>query len=521
MHLKISAPNIHLFAFQIRARSNGETEGASVETSPLWQLGDRLLEKLQSTHVEFPNTAESELHPIEAIARAPERRQSVPFSGQLPFEGKMLAIAGSFYPLQIRDSYALAVNIGSSQLQVNGQNNGQNNGQTSEQNGQTSGQTSEQKNGQTSKSAPVASNGRQKLPLQDVALLGRLNPDRSLLLEKSSTFLGQTLLVTVWLTAEQQQQGRQFLKQLADSCLESLFADPENCPEYNGDGQLFGSPIFEYGNLSNLPAYRHVLVWFFCHEATEQKFKRYYRDFIDLFYYRNKAIRAYQLSRATYRSIYQNYQQIERYVRQIFLFHGFQERGELGDSELQAFKLKLQAMPKMALEYSSQLRDLEYYGHTIASNGENYAERLRHIKNDLASDSRYNLDADLSFLEQFNRQGSPVFAEQIRADLTYFEHGNSLLDKAIAAIRGIVAIEQTQSERQLYSLIQSQSEAEQKQQQELQKTLQDNRAQNILVLGIGLFVGAIAARTTGLDLLAIAAVAIGAAALWFLRRRKR
>lgn len=524
MHLKISAPNIHLFAFQIRARSNGETEGASAETSPLWQLGDRLLEKLQSTHVEFPNAAESELHPIEAIARAPERRQSVPFSGQLPFEGKMLAIAGSFYPLQIRDSYALAVNIGSSQLQVNGQKGGQareQNGQTSEQTSeQISGQISGEANEQISKSAPVASNGRQKLPLQDVALLGRLNPDRSLLLEKSSTFLGQTLLVTVWLTAEQQQQGRQFLKQLADRCLESLFADPESCPEYNDDGQLFGSPIFEYGNLSNLPAYRHVLVWFFSHEATEQKFKRYYRDFIDLFYYRNKAIRAYQLSRATYRSIYQNYQQIERYVRQIFLFHGFQEGEELGDSDLQAFKLKLKAMPKMALEYSSQLRDLEYYGHTIASNGENYAERVRHIKDDLASDSRDELDADLSFLEQFNRQGSPVFAEQIRADLTYFVHGNDLLDKAIAAIRGIVAIEQTQSERQLYSLIQSQSETEQKHQQELQKTLQDRTVQNILVLSIGLFVGAIAARSTGLDLLAIAAVAIGAAALWFLRRKR-
>ena len=499
MHLKIRAPNIHLFAFQIRARSSSETQGASAETSPLWQLGDRLLEKLQTANVELPHkldlAPESGIHPIEAIARAGEQPEAVPFSGELPFDGKMLAIAGSFYPLEIRDSYALAVNIGSPELQNNGQ-----------------------KSGQKSKSARVAPNGGQELPLLDVALLGRLNPDRSLLLEQSSTFLGQTLLVTVWLTAEQQQQGRQFLKQLANRCLESMIPEPERRPEYSSDGQLFGSPIFEYGSLRNLPAYRHVLVWFFCHEATEQKFERYYRDFIDLFYYRNKAIRAYQLSRTTYRSIYQNYQQVERYVNKIF--HSLREGDALSDVELRAFKLKLKAMPKMALEYSRQLRDLEYYGHTIALNGENYAELVQQIQNDLASDSGYTLDADLSFLEKFSHQGSPAFAEQIQADLAYFVHGNGLLDKAIAAIRGIVAIENTQSERQLHSLMQSQGEVEQKHQQELQRILQDNAVQNILVLGIGLFVGAIAAKSGGLDWFVIIILAIGAAALWLLRRRK-
>ncbi len=41
----------------------------------------------------------------------------------------------------------------------------------------------------------------------------------------------------------------------------------------------------------------------------------------------------------------------------------------------------------------------------------------------------------------------PLFKEQINADLGYFRHASGLLDRAIDSIRGIVEIEQAQSDR--------------------------------------------------------------------------
>ncbi|MGH2412138.1 MAG: hypothetical protein ACRDEA_00225 [Microcystaceae cyanobacterium] len=45
------------------------------------------------------------------------------------------------------------------------------------------------------------------------------------------------------------------------------------------------------------------------------------------------------------------------------------------------------------------------------------------------------------FLETFSQENSPFFQKQIQADLGYFRHGSSLLEQAIASIRGIVEIE--------------------------------------------------------------------------------
>ncbi len=57
------------------------------------------------------------------------------------------------------------------------------------------------------------------------------------------------------------------------------------------------------------------------------------------------------------------------------------------------------------------------------------------------------IDEDISFLENFSKEYSTYFQEQIKADLGYFNHGSGLLDKAIASIRGRVAIDRANSDR--------------------------------------------------------------------------
>ncbi|BAY28713.1 hypothetical protein NIES2107_05450 [Nostoc carneum NIES-2107] len=104
------------------------------------------------------------------------------------------------------------------------------------------------------------------------------------------------------------------------------------------------------------------------------------------------------------------------------------------------FSDKLKTLPKMALDYAILLRYLEAYQNTIAINGRNYADRLQQIRGIVK-------DEDISFLKKFSLENCPKFQEQIKAELGYFTHGSSLLDKAIASIRGRVEIDRTKSDR--------------------------------------------------------------------------
>jgi hypothetical protein len=91
--------------------------------------------------------------------------------------------------------------------------------------------------------------------------------------------LGQTLLLTVWYTEEKQwlpwksPQNRQELRELADNCLREFIPNQYSCPDFYREGQLFGSPIFEYGVPTQEKDYCHILIWIFCEADTSDKFK--------------------------------------------------------------------------------------------------------------------------------------------------------------------------------------------------------------------------------------------------------
>ena len=113
----------------------------------------------------------------------------------------------------------------------------------------------------------------------------------------------------------------------------------------------------------------------------------------------------------------------------------------LSQAELLDFKKKLRILPKLDLNYSDWLRQLERYSLTIKTNGHNYSEKLQQLQEKLPKDE------DLSFLSFFSDQHSCTYQEQIQRDLSYFAHSSGLLDKAISSIRGIVEIEQAEREK--------------------------------------------------------------------------
>ncbi len=121
-----------------------------------------------------------------------------------------------------------------------------------------------------------------------------------------------------------------------------------------------------------------MLVWFPNSEASEDKLGTYQREIVDLFYYRNKIIKAFDNSRQIHRILFDFYRQVEDNV------NGLQQRIDELDSaltteNLQEFKDELKKLLKASLTYTQGLTKLEDYGNTIALNLNNYNEKLDQI----------------------------------------------------------------------------------------------------------------------------------------------
>jgi hypothetical protein len=405
MNYKVYAPNVHLFAFHQRSSLNPDCPTVSESDDLLWNKCDQIFEKLKIENLKLtqkvvPQTLSDsprvDLLP-ENEAKKEKETVSLPFDGQvLQDDHQVTKISGFVYPLQTHDSYALWLNVG----------------------------RPEKENGQRTENV-------------DLSLLKHLNPDHCLLPEFIESSLGQTLLITAWVTEGQNYQDKQVLKELADRCIQTFITNPAQRPNFNRDGLLFGSPIFEYGMINQPPPYSHIIVWLFCHSVTNTKFGKCYRELMDLFYYRNKVVQAYKNSRDVCRQMYDLYQRIEE---EIFQIEALSQEPRLNPKNLDQFKQMLKHIPKTALEYCRLMRDLDQCRHIIHKNTKNYDEKLYQIQGKLQSDN-------LVFLEIFSQKNCLYLDEQIQADIGYFEHGSGLLEKMIGAIRGMIEVEQAEQER--------------------------------------------------------------------------
>lgn len=259
-------------------------------------------------------------------------------------------------------------------------------------------------------------------------------------------FLGQTQLVTAWLPEGYSQsnlQDRKVLRELADSYLKASISENKKLPPFHHEGQLFGSPIFEYGSLADLDAYSHVIVWLLRYGTTDKKLTLCYQCLVDIFTYREKIIQTFQESRQVCPQLGEIYQTIENEVNKL---NQLALEDSLNENDLSEFRKLLKILPKIALEYNYLLRLLQNSINTISLNTHNYSEKLHQIQRILPQE-------DVSFLEVFKNRNSTHFQQQIQIDIVYFARGSDLVDKAIAAIRGIVEIEQAERDRQLQETI--------------------------------------------------------------------
>ncbi|MDZ8107409.1 MAG: hypothetical protein RM338_17570 [Nostoc sp. DedQUE12a] len=399
MSPKVYAPNVHLFAFHLQKSANGDNANDQ-DKHWLWQTCNKIIQPLQPNFdlLQWLDLDKYPDNPIVSLIKAEKQMDAAPIDKVEIYldANSSLLIEGFAYPLKLYDSYGLWLNL----------------------------RRPEKENNQRTEDV-------------DIQIFRKLNPDNCLLLAGNDNFLNQTLIITAWLSSEHDPQDQKALKNLADECLQAFFPNNYPIPPFTRSATLFGSPIFEYGLFSQLTNYRHVLVWFFSHPEAEEKFNSYQEQLLDLFFFRAKVVKAFQKSREVYENTNKKYQKIEDEIKNL---KEFDDAQLLNDEKLDKLSDKLKTLPKMALDYANLLRYLESYQNTIAINGRNYADRLQQIRGIVK-------DEDINFLEKFSLENSHNFQEQIKAELGYFTHASSLLDKAIASIRGRVEIDRAKSDR--------------------------------------------------------------------------
>lgn len=405
--MKLYAPNIHLFAFQLYKTSNNDSTNSSTDTNILWNTADEIVRTTLNQNLHLSQRLDINKQPdnlrVDLLqgSEVIDDNYAVSFSGQVPYnQNQDVLIKGFAHPLRLYDSYSLWLNL----------------------------RRPEKENNQPTDDV-------------DIAWLRQLNPNNCLTLKDNPLFLGQTLLITGWLTGA---RDRQIIQQIASECSTSVFPDNYQLPPFNRQGELFDSPIFEYGLFSQLANYQHVLIWLFADEQADAKFNQCYQELLDLFFFRTKAVKAYKDSREIYKQLDLAYRKVEEILDKIPKVDNNQSSNTVNLTNL---KTQLKALPQLSLTYTRLLRNLEEYQNTIAINAYNYAERLQQIRGMLPGE-------DISFLETFSERNGPFFQQQISADLGYFRHGSELLSKAIDSIRGIVEIEQAERDRSLENTIQ-------------------------------------------------------------------
>jgi hypothetical protein len=360
---------------------------------------------------------------------------SLQFESTVSQNGTPLPIAGFATPLRIHDTYVLNLNL----------------------------------------RRPEFDENDKKTNSVELNFLELLNPSGCLMPNKMGGSLGQTILLTVGYTSENQwlpwksPQNRQQLRQLANDSVKEFIPNNYPFPDFNKEGQLFGSPIFEYGVPTEHKDYCHILVWVYCEPKTSEIFVDYYNEFVNLFHYFNKTVAAYHNSRQVYRVTRQDYQEIKTYLNKIFQKMPVDKT--LDEAELEEFKHYLKDIPQKYISYSQLIRELEQYRLTIEINAQNYRREIRDIQSRLPSE-------DISFLSKFADEDCHLFSEQIQADLGYLQDGSALLEKAMTAIRGRVEIEQAESDRTTQEILRQKEDADKQRSEKLQSA--------IAILGFGL-----------------------------------
>ena len=289
--------------------------------------------------------------------------------------------------------------------------------------------------------------------------VGEFNPNQCLTLQNDAHFIGQTFLITAYLSVSKP-TNPETLKANAENLLKQLFGDV--CPDfYQADNFLDGC-ILEFSR-PKISKTRYLVLFYFTN-ATSEQLKEIYWDLPELFLYYHKITNVFQKSR-TYSD------QLDKLIRE-----EIESKSKLPDDlDLDVLKTQLKELLKTVPIYTLKLRNLEDCLNTLNIHARNYQLKLKRLQ----SATKDNLD----LFSRFAERESENLQLQIQADLNYSKPGAQLLDQAISSIRGLVEIDQAESDRKLQETLNIKENREKKRDRELENTIQ------AVGTGIGVGVG--------------------------------
>ncbi|MFB2834246.1 hypothetical protein [Floridanema evergladense] len=405
---KFANPKLTLFAFHLRNNLAQGLEETVENANLLWEQCQNLGQKLGVNRLEtlisklkkdnnnkigiFPGNE----NPVSNYLELLTSEKFIDFSATP--NSSSLKIRGEVYPLQIHDTFAVDITLRYPYFSV------------------------------------------------EIAQLSHLNPESYL----SPNQIIQASLGKTFLLFAQPLEKVEDLQKLANACIITLFPTikPEKLLHYPpSSGYFLGSAIFEYDiREENSSKNLHVLVWLNCDAKTEELETEgsYYQPLINLLCCRSKIIYTYTQSRWCNNQARRLYKQLEEKVA------AFKTLPSTRVERLTELKRWLAEIPELTLEYSRYLRDLEVHIKTIETNIKNYELFLNTLHNISIKDKD-----NLEFFQQFLKYSEETLTEQIKVDLGYLNVGKQLFEQMIGTIRGIVEIEQAESDRNLQKTIQA------------------------------------------------------------------
>jgi hypothetical protein len=273
----------------------------------------------------------------------------------------------------------------------------------------------------------------------EITELGNFNPNNLILADSYEDWLGQTIFITYKFKKDVDHTPEK-LKELADGCVNNLLPASHR-PLLYRTTKLWNFPIFEYiSHQGQLQVFVYLI-----DDSREKLLGRILQPVFELFYHRHKINKAFIDSRATRDLAHDSYREIENIIEELETKLVVKQ-----DQYLHELKTNVKHLLHDCLDYQRILQTLEDFDNTISIHVYNYQQKLSEIIEKCQLQPE-----DLTTFSLFIEKTSPYFQRQIKGDLGYFQHGTNLIETAIASIRGIVEIEQAESDRNLQKTIQA------------------------------------------------------------------
>ncbi len=270
--------------------------------------------------------------------------------------------------------------------------------------------------------------GFDAVKLSEVA---EFNPNQCLTLKNDPHFIGETFLITAYLSVSKPTNPED-LKTHAENLLRQLFNG--FCPDFYQAENFLNGCILEFSR-PKISQIRYLVLFYF-DDSTSEQLRKIYWDLPEMFLYYHKITNVFQKSR-TYSD------ELDKLIRE-----EIESKSKLPESlDLEALKTQLKELLKTVPKYTLKLRNLEDSLNTLNIHARNYQLKLKRLQG--------QVNDELDIFGRFAERESETFKLQIQADVNYSKPGSQLLDQAIASIRGLVEIDQAESDRELENTIQA------------------------------------------------------------------